>query len=339
MSRDRQTLTTPNHYIGRLYHLARAKGLDADALFKQADLSPSVIDDLHAEIEVEKLAGIVEGIWNLLQDEAMGLARSPLPAGAFFMMGRATVHEATLGKALQLACRFYTMVSDAYQMTLIEKGKSAVLEFEFADVELDPTHLFADITLLAWHSYASWLIQQRIPLMAVHFPYAEPQCHDYAKLYPCKRLFNQKALRLVFGRDFLDRQNTQSLDALKSYMKRCPIELFLKQPVDISIASDVRALLNRAFADGFPDIDEVAKSLYMSRRTLIRRLEKEGTSFQEIKDRMRQDRASYWLLQEAIPIAMVSEKVGFSDAAVFARAFRRWTGLSPTQYRAQQDRD
>ena len=336
MSRDRQTLTTPNHYIGRLYHLALAKGLDADALFKQADLSPSVIDDdTDVEVEIEKLAGIVEGIWDLLQDEAMGLAASPLPSGAFFMMGRATVHEATLGKALQIACRFYNMLSDAYVMTLTHEGNCAILEFDLADVTLDTRHLFSEMTLLAWHSYSSWLIQERIPLVAVHFPYAEPRFHDYAKLYPCKRKFNQSALRLVFGLTYLERQNVQNLDALKAYMKRCPIELFLKQPGEISVASDLRALLNLGFVNGFPDIDEAAKNLHMSRRTLIRKLEKEGTSFQEIKDRMRQDRACYWLTQESITIAVVAEKVGFSDAAVFARAFRRWTGLSPSAYRQQ----
>ncbi|AEF53779.1 AraC family transcriptional regulator [Marinomonas posidonica] len=335
MSHDRQTLTTPNHYIGRLYRLALEKGLDADSLFKHADLDPSVIEDpcVEIEIEIEKLAGIVEGIWDLLQDEAMGLASSPLPVGAFYMMGRVTVHEATLGKVLQLACRFYNMVSDAYEMTLSEVDNTAVLAFRLADASLDTSHLFSDMTLLAWHSYASWLIQERIPLEAVHFPYAEPQQHDYAKLYPCKRVFKQEALRLVFSQSYLARQNAQSLDALKAYMKRCPIELFLKQPGDISVASDLRALLNRAFATGFPDINESAKSLHMSRRTLIRKLEKEGTSFQKIKDFMRQDRASYWLAQEGISVAVVAEKVGFSDAAVFARAFRRWTGLSPTDYR------
>ncbi|TDO96496.1 AraC family transcriptional regulator [Marinomonas balearica] len=334
MSQTRETLTTSNHYIGRLYRLAVEKGLDADALFRKADLAPSVVDDPNLQIEIEKLASVVEGIWALLQDESMGLSRSPLPAGSFFMMGRVTVHEETLGKALHLAARFYNMISNAYEMELIEREDHAVLEFRMADLDLDSSHLFSDMTLLAWHSYASWLIQERIPLLEVCFPYAEPfEQHDYVELYPCKRQFDRSVLSISFGKSFLDRENMQSLDSLKAYMKRCPIELFLKQPGDISVSSDLRSLLSKSFEAGFPTIDDAAKSLHMSRRTLIRKLDKEATSYQEVKDRMRMDRACFWLAQKGVSIHIVAEKVGFSDAAVFSRAFRKWLGCTPSEYR------
>jgi AraC-like DNA-binding protein len=66
----------------------------------------------------------------------------------------------------------------------------------------------------------------------------------------------------------------------------------------------------------------------------MRKLKGEGTSFQQIKERVRRDRAIYFLTNRSCSIATIAEKVGFSDAAVFARAFKSWTGMSPKDYRA-----
>jgi AraC-like DNA-binding protein len=71
----------------------------------------------------------------------------------------------------------------------------------------------------------------------------------------------------------------------------------------------------------------------MTKRTMIRKLKEEGTSYQKIKDLVRRDRAVYYLTRRGLLVGEVAEKVGFSDSAVFARAFKTWTGLSPREYR------
>jgi AraC-like DNA-binding protein len=96
----------------------------------------------------------------------------------------------------------------------------------------------------------------------------------------------------------------------------------------------------RSFADRveraihLPDtsIESVAKRLHASGRTLQRRLEAEGTRYSEVLDRARASLARK-LLREDMPIAEVAARVGFSDVAPFTRAFRRWTGAPPGQFR------
>ena len=73
----------------------------------------------------------------------------------------------------------------------------------------------------------------------------------------------------------------------------------------------------------------------MSPQTLRRHLREEGTSFQELKDHLRRDLAIYQLGSD-LPIQRIAERLGFSEPSAFHRAFKKWTGLTPGAYRAQE---
>ena len=83
----------------------------------------------------------------------------------------------------------------------------------------------------------------------------------------------------------------------------------------------------------FPTADEVAGQLGLSLRTLHRKLAKDGLSYQELLDNMRKSVAVEFLENTHLLIDQVAERVGFADATSFRKAFRKWTGHSPTDYR------
>ena len=78
---------------------------------------------------------------------------------------------------------------------------------------------------------------------------------------------------------------------------------------------------------------EIANELHISEATLRRRLMREGQGFQGIKDGLRRDQAMDMLSKGDLPVHEVAEKMGFSEARSFTRAFRQWTGLSPREYK------
>ncbi|HEY8089844.1 MAG TPA: helix-turn-helix domain-containing protein [Polyangiaceae bacterium] len=84
---------------------------------------------------------------------------------------------------------------------------------------------------------------------------------------------------------------------------------------------------------GSTDVAEVAAALHMSARTLQRRLEQEGTRFGEMLDRARLDRARRLLADPSVTLTDAAYRLGFADLATFSRAFRRWTGKPPGQWR------
>lgn len=82
-------------------------------------------------------------------------------------------------------------------------------------------------------------------------------------------------------------------------------------------------------------VDRIATLLNLSSRTLQRRLAEQGTTFQEIVDRVRATRAKYYLVQEGLSIREIARRLGFSGAPTFHRAFKKWTGSTPERFRAR----
>lgn len=328
-------VTAANTYISKFYYLAKKCGLDADALLLDAGISPDVIDTPGRRVEAEKLAEVLIGIWDALEDEAMALSDSPIPRGSFYMMGKLAIHEPDLRKAIEQFIRFYAMVTNAYTMQLSVDGETAKLTFDLNAPEKDDDHLLAEIHLMSLHRFSSWLIATNIPLSEIYFSYpAPPQVKEYSFLFPGKHVFEAPHMGFAFSSKYLDEDVVQDVGTLKTFMRQCPVELFLQPKTDFSLTSEVQSLLQKHIRDGFPNAGEVASHLHLTRRTLMRKLREEGSSFQQIKDLIRRDRAIYLLTSHHLAVGEIAQQVGFSDPAVFARAFKSWTGVSPRDYRS-----
>jgi len=104
-----------------------------------------------------------------------------------------------------------------------------------------------------------------------------------------------------------------------------------------SSAMEVSETLSELLPDGLPTLDDVAARLQTTERTLRRRLADEGTSFEQLLTTLQRERASA-LLKTSSPITAIAHAVGFTDASAFSRAFKRWTGTSPSDYRASHAR-
>jgi AraC-like DNA-binding protein len=331
--------TASNYYISQFYHHAVKCGLDGDALLHQAGIESDIVDQPGRRVDAEKLAEVIVGIWDALEDESMRLSESSIPRGSFFMMGKLTIHEPNLHKALQQFNRFYGMVTNAYSASLSTSDDKAILTFELTSPELDEEHLLAEIHLMSIHRYSSWLIAENITPNEVFFSYpTPPQVKEYSFLFPGKHTFDAPAMGFSFSRKYLDRDVVQNIGTMKTFMQRCPVDLFLRPITDFSLTNEVRALLLTNIQNGFPTVREAADFLHMTRRTLMRKLKDEGSTYQQIKDLLRRDRAIYFLTTQSLSVSEIAEKIGYSDPAVFARAFKSWTGLSPREYRVNFSR-
>ena len=101
-----------------------------------------------------------------------------------------------------------------------------------------------------------------------------------------------------------------------------------------TVAREVRQMLIQLLPSGRSDQDTIARRLYRSRSTLQRQLGAEGTSYRDILESTRKSLAEKYLQSGDYSQAEIAFMVGFSDQSNFARAFKRWTGVSPGQYRS-----
>ena len=98
---------------------------------------------------------------------------------------------------------------------------------------------------------------------------------------------------------------------------------------------DIERRLEEMLPAGPVRIDELARALGLSRQTLYRRLKAEGTTFEEVLDSLRHRLALRLVRDEGVPVKEAAWRLGFSDPAAFSRAFKRWTGKSPRDFRGQ----
>jgi AraC-like DNA-binding protein len=103
--------------------------------------------------------------------------------------------------------------------------------------------------------------------------------------------------------------------------------------VDAPISARVQDAIARELPSGPPTMVQIAKRLGVSERTLRRALEEESTSFRVMVEGVRRGRAEQLLAQRRTSIGEIAFLLGFSDASAFSRAFRRWSGKTPKEFR------
>ena len=140
--------------------------------------------------------------------------------------------------------------------------------------------------------------------------------------------FDAPHVELVLCADYLDTPLLSPSAALRAIALR---QLEGANP-EANISDRVRGVFQSCEPE-VPDLDEVCTALHMSRATLKRKLKADGATFQSLKDSFRLRRATSLLRETDASVEEIADELGFSDASGFTKAFRRWTGIAPREWR------
>ncbi|WP_397451835.1 AraC family transcriptional regulator [Pseudomonas sp. NA-150] len=327
--------TIASHFASAALEGARRQGFECSALLQQAGIQPELLDEPRARIAPEQFARLIQVVWQALDDEYMGFGHGPSKRGTFAMMCHALIHCRSLERALTRGLLFYSLFPHAPRLSLSREGDEVRLTLDDSALP-DPDHFLSECLLVIWHRLGSWLIGQRIRLEQVTFSYARPEHGDeYDLLFPCPLVFDAGSTSLLFHARYLSLPLLQDERTLKHFLERSPADLLARPDDGDSLSSQLRRLLSRD-CSRWPDLEHVAEQLSISPQTLRRHLREEGTSFQELKDQLRRDMAIYHLSHAELSLQQIAEQLGFSEPSAFHRAFKKWTGLTPGAYRAQE---
>lgn len=293
-----------------------------------------------SRIPVKRYAVLYNRIIAELGDEAFGLFPQPMPLGSFEFLCRGMLGAHTLDEALARASRFLRIVLPDLALSVRRNGNRAELEItetsaRFGD-PADPARVFAFEWLLRLiHGVACWFVGRGIALDSVRFPYPRPaHADDYALVYTEHSSFEGDTLLARFRDNLLELPIRRDDAALGRFLEDAPGRISMLYRRDREMVLRVRDLLRAALPTNL-SIDDVARHIHLSTRTLHRRLEEEGSSFRRIKEATRRDIAYARLTKTAQPIAELAADLGYADTSTFYRAFVAWSGMSPEQFRAQ----
>jgi AraC-like DNA-binding protein len=262
----------------------------------------------------------------------MGLWSRPIRPRALQHLLTAVREATSLSSALYRFSTFWNLLLDDYQFDLVESDDAFSLNLIPQDDRTAQRFGHMLILKLA-HGLMSWLARQEVPVKAVDFAFARPDFdEDYVVIFPAPVRFDRPVTSISFETRVLGPVDMRSTADLDQFLANAPRDWIFTRSSEHTQSLRVRSHLGKVGWDA-ANLAETAQALHMTPRTLMRRLEADGTTFQAIKDALRRDMAIRHLQSGRQSIEAIALDLGFSSAANFHKAFHRWTGNTPSSYR------
>jgi AraC-like DNA-binding protein len=257
----------------------------------------------------------------------------------------------TLGEALDMAQRFdrlaYPLIG--YRMRVERTEAQFELHYEvrtesdggvFAPEDWDRAPHYEAVArasgLLVWYGFCGWLIGRSFDLEQVQI--AAPHVSDAYRaglmdVFHCALEFDSSENKFVAPLEILERRLVHTPGSLDEFLDNAVFGLIALNSKPSSTTAAIRSLIKLDFGEGIPSFEHMASKLHMSESSLRRRLLKEKTSYQNIKDQVRCEIALEYLRREDTSINDLAEFLGFTEPSSFVRSFRGWMGITPRAYR------
>ncbi|MFP6561545.1 AraC family transcriptional regulator [Paraburkholderia sp. B3] len=320
--------------------LARSRGLDVGPVIEAAGIARAALTSPRTRVSAAQYGALWSGIARALDDEFFGQDSHAMKSGSFAAMTRTALTARTGRHALQRAAGFMRLVLDDLAGHLEIDATRVRIVFAHREGTPTPT-LFAYATwFILVYGLVCWLVGQRIPLLAARFRCTAPAAVDEYRLMFCDDMtFGQDASYVDLAPGFLELPVIQTSASVRTFLRNAPGNFVVKYRNPGSFAARVRRTLRALPATAWPDADVIAHRLNVAPATLRRRLRQEGHSCQSIKDALRCELAIAALEDPARSVADVAAAVGFAEPSAFHRAFRKWTGMRPADYRLARRRE
>ena len=258
---------------------------------------------------------------------ALGLDRESFPLG-FYLMGS----QATLRDGYQFVRPYIPIIMSGLEVNLVSDGDHSYADFVVDDEPVGPP-AFVEYLMTIVIALGRWLTPDAPPPTEVVLAHRWPRHSDeMAKLLGAPVRFGGGAVRMVFPGARIDTPIQGADPHLGLLLAQKADEQARNLVTTARVRDRARHYLARHLEGHEPTVQELAEALRVTERTLRRKLRAEGTSPRELLDEVRHERALALLEEGQRSLDEIAYVLGFSGASAFRRAFRRWTGVAPTEY-------
>lgn len=329
MARPSKELPSPSTLVPAVVRFAVARGVDVEAWRWRFGLPADVAERQELMVSAELPEQILEALEQATGADAVVRMAAHLDARANRLVEIAVRSSATVRDALGNLARWAPLVHRAFEATM--QGDRWVLR-----TPRRPRGLGRHVHELAV-AHALLQVRASVASFAIDeawFVHARPAHVDalHGLFGSAHVTFGCEDSGFSVASDHLDRPmpaaDPRTLDTIEPML----VDALGASPASPSFSDRIATHIASSLPGG-SDVAEVARAMHMSGRTLQRRLEQEGTTFSEVLDRARLDVARRALAAPATTLSDVAIQLGFSDLATFTRAFKRWTGMPPGQWR------
>ncbi|MCG8667781.1 MAG: AraC family transcriptional regulator [Pseudomonadales bacterium] len=324
----------PNHYLANLEAFAKGRQISAAKLYANTPITPKQASNLNHSVSLQDFVIVIERLRELLKEPHFGLYMgqeiSPTSHGD---LGFAIMSSSTLDQAVGALLRYFPTRINIVQLASNQVDQRTEITFTESVLLGSIKRPIIDMAISTMVSAFRFLTQQQFRCKEIHLSGSnEIDLETYQRMFGCTIVTDAAADKVVFESRWLNQPlilsdptahqlSVEKCEAALQAMKQAP-----------ALVEKIRARLMQQQGE-FPSFLQLCEELNMSERTLRRKLENQGTPYQQILNETRQELAEFYLKSSNYPLSKIAERLGYSDPSNFGNAFKRWFGMSPSQYR------
>lgn len=330
----------PMHHPNVLVREAIAQGADEHALLSGTGITPPMLTSSEARISYEQYDLLIEHALRLTHNPALGLdyGRS-LHLSHLGVLGLLLMSSSSAVDAIQAGLKYYKTLAPAWDLNVHIEGDVALLSAREA-ICRGPHLVFAtEALMLAIYGFAKQLLPdfgRAVREVQLAFP-APAHAPLYNKEFEGPIRFGCEQTRVLMDVQTLMRPLASADSMTATWAERECAALSSSSALPQGLVVQVEALLSKSRGE-YPDLEKLARLLQTSKRSLRRSLQAMGTSYQELLDQVRCKQAIECVSTTDLSCESIARQLAFSSARSFRRAFQRWTGMTPAEYRAPRRR-
>lgn len=314
--------------------MLRECGIDASALIAEIGLRAETFDHPDNVIPFAKLAELAH-----LAAERTGLPdlglRNCITTGLAVLgtIGHLVANSATVGGGLTSFVSYLHLHDEGAAPFIKQEGRLAIMGYEVLEPDLPGTEQIVFGALVVITNLLREICGASFALREVDFAYRAPEdTSAFVAYFATPVRFDADRNAVVFDAKWLGQPIANANTQLHQFFA-----LHVRDNKVVgeggAVKDQSQRIMRTLLSTGCIDQDEVARAFGMSRRTFARRLEENGTTFRELLDAARFDAARGLLRSSGASLEDIANRLCYSDATAFARAFRRWSGESPAAWR------
>jgi AraC-like DNA-binding protein len=318
-------------------HIVRHHG-DVDTICGRANIDPATIGQPTVSLGLSGYCALFEeaarqtgngnfGLW-------FGNGFKPRDLG---LLGYAAICSPTLGSALENFVQLFAHHQQSTLMRLVEVEKGLVkLEYQIRVPDILARRQDAELSLGMFLNIIRESCGPSWAPLEVHFEHPKPEAwKDHECAFDAPVYFAQATNALVFRKELFSRPMSAPDLKLLSIARMCLQSVGVQSVTRQSLTDRVKTEVRARLAEGYPALEDVAAALKASPAAIQRELHRSNMNYKDLVEEVRKGLALVYLGQRELPLSEIAFLLGYSELSAFSRAFSRWTGTSPRNYRQQ----
>ncbi|MBC7172282.1 MAG: AraC family transcriptional regulator [Polyangiaceae bacterium] len=323
--------------VRAIVHELSRYGIALEQLFEEIGVDPGVVRNSTGRLSIDESRKLVGKAIELTEMPDLGLRLgATAPIGALQLLGPMLESAPSVRQAVALYQRYGALLVDGSKIELIEGSPYSSIRYLAHSMSRGGmlARFAAEAAIVFMSRIGIALLGPASSPRVARFQHARPDCDAaYRAVLGCDVEFGCRANELVFDSSFLDTPSLNLDEALCALLETRADGLLSSLTEATTLEQRVADLLALEVELSELDVNVVAARLGLGARTLQRRLGEEGSSWSSILEAEQKKRACSALSDTSMPIKELAFHVGFSEPSAFHRAFKRWTGTTPNEFR------